>query len=249
MEEKFTNPTIVQYLEGRMTSEETSAFEAKIAREKELALEVSFYEALLQRRDAALREKMRAARKRPTFYWGRFAKIAAVSAGLLLMALAVWYVRFRPSDVSAVVCGGHYQRLQASDLLSTATDGGQEALSWRRALKAYTAREYDRAAQAAQTLLNQPNYADKANLLTGACAQEQGDPATAIEYYAKVSPSAVLYYGKARLNTAMAYRCQGKLAQAQAALQAILDDPQSAPPLKTSAQKILDDIKDQAHGK
>ena len=87
MEEKFTNPTIVQYLEGRMTSEETSAFEAKIAREKELALEVSFYEALPQRRDAALREKMRAARKRPTFYWGRFAKIAAVSAGLLLPAV------------------------------------------------------------------------------------------------------------------------------------------------------------------
>ena len=241
MEEQFDNPTIVRFLEGRMPPEESAAFKARLAQDPSLALEVSFYETLLQRRDVLLKSRLRQARQNTNGrnrwrYWGG-------SALILGAVVAIWLIgaRVRGTKTPTFCNSERYNRLSPSDLLSTAatTDA---AATWQAACDAYEQNNLTASLQKARSLTSEPLFADKANLLAGASAHENGQYEMALEFYNRIKPEAVAYRGRAQINAALAYHCLGQPEKGNTILSQLSNDPQMPPVTRRAAERLLDDL-------
>lgn len=240
MEEQFDNPTIVRFLEGRMPPAERQAFEARLAQDPSLALEVSFYETLLQGRDVLLKKRLRQARQNTNGqnrwrYWGGLA--------LILGAVAIWFIwNGNHQTKKPTFCNSErYTRLAPANLLSTgiSTDA---ATTWEAACDAYEKNNLIVALQKARSLVSDPLYADKANLLAGAAAQENGQYEMALEFYTQIKPQALVYRGKAQINTALAHHCLGQPDKGNAVLNQLANDPQMPPATQREATQLLKDL-------
>lgn len=239
MEEQFDNPTIVRFLEGRMPPEESAAFKARLAQDPSLALEVSFYETLLQRRDVLLKRRLREARQTPKGngiwrYWGVLALILVGVFG------AIW-IRSDKTKRATFCNSERYNRLSPSDLLSTAAET-DAAATWQAACDAYEQNNLTASLQKARSLTSEPLFADKANLLAGASAHENGQYEMALEFYNRIKPEAVAYRGRAQINAALAHHCLGQPEKGNTILSQLSNDPQMPPVTRRAAERLLVDL-------
>lgn len=253
--EKKADPAIERFLLHTMTPEEQQNFQKRLDSEPGLAAELAFYQALWIHRDQQAKARWAAKGKtlfqqtsqpqatpktpppvltasRPNFH------LRAIAAGLafLLVATGVWYIVIRQNPYQQAY-QAHYERLNSSSLLSTAT-GTPEQQSWQQAFDLYERKEYDAALNQASQLTSSPAYHNQAYLLTGACHLEQNRPEEAIRAFEQVEPSALSLYNKAQFNIALAYIRGRDVDKARVQLKKVAADPES--PYRKVAGEILE---------
>lgn len=244
--EKKADPAIERYLTQSMPPEERQAFEARLRNEPALVAELAFIEALGLHRDQQLKNKWAGKgqsllREMPSdqqeshgagvgrvrSMWSASPSQWAIAAtlALLVVAAGIWYYR-ASNDIYSQIYAAQYERLASSTQLS-APAGTPEEQIWDQAFGYYTAGEYAKALEKANTLTASPTYRNAAHLLAGACYLEQNDPSEAIRMFQQVERSALSLYQKAQFNIALAHLRRKDALAAKTQLLSIVNDPDS----------------------